>query len=81
MVAARKGELLAALGQCSCARCAAVPVLMQDGCESHSVSAAQVAAWWALAEERDAEVSCCHCCAGPAPSGSLVCRRCEEATG
>ena len=81
VVAARKGEIMALLGQCPCARCAAVPLLLPDGCLSHGVTAAQVAAWWALAQERDAEVSCCHCCGGPSPSQALVCRRCEEATG
>jgi hypothetical protein len=74
-----KAEVLLALqGRCSptCRRCAAGPVLLPDGCELHSVSAEDVARWWKAAEERDAEVSVCHCCAGPAPSGMLVCRKC-----
>jgi len=75
-----KAEVLAALlGCCSptCARCAAGTVLLPDGCETHHITPEMVGAWWALAQERDAEVTFCHCCAGPAPSGALVCRRCE----
>jgi ribosomal protein L40E len=82
VLAEHKGDLLAALqGQCSptCARCAAGPVVLPDGCELHHVKAEDVARWWALAQERDAEVSVCHCCGGPAPSRALRCRRCEEA--
>jgi len=75
-----KPEVLAALqGQCSptCAGCAAGPVQLPDGCLSHGVTPEMVGAWWALAEERAAEVSFCHCCGGPSPSQALRCRRCE----
>ena len=77
----QKADLLAALqGRCSpaCSRCGAGTVLLPDGCELHGVTAEDVARWWRVAQERDAEVSICHCCGGPAPSGALRCRRCEE---
>ena len=38
----------------------------------------QVAHWWQVAQARDASVSVCACCGGPAPSGQLACRRCEH---
>ena len=75
-----KAEVVAALqGRCTprCARCAAGRVLLPDGCQLHGVTAEDVARWWRVAQERDAEVSVCHCCAGPAPSGLLRCRTCE----
>jgi hypothetical protein len=83
VVAEHKADLLAALqGRCSptCTRCAAGKVQLPDGCLSHGVTPEMVARWWALAEEMDRTVSWCHCCGGPAPSGALACRRCEEAT-
>ena len=80
MVAEHKADLLAALqGRCSptCARCAAGPVQLPDGCLSHGVTPEQVARWWVLAQDKDATVSVCHCCGGPAPSEALRCRRCD----
>jgi len=77
-----KAEVMAALrGHCcpACAGRAGPPLRIDDGCESHGVTPEQVGRWWKVAQERDAEVSVCHCCAGPAPSGALRCRRCEEA--
>lgn len=47
------------------------------GCALHKLTEAQVERWWNLAQERDADVSVCACCGGPAPSGVLACRRCE----
>jgi len=79
-----KPEVMAALRDSCCPACASragPPLRVDDGCESHSVSAEQVGRWWTLAQERDAEVSVCHCCAGPAPSGALVCRKCEKELG
>jgi len=73
-----KPEVLAALACClACGRRAGPPLDVSDGCESHHVTPEQVAHWWALAQEMGATVSYCHCCAGPAPSQALRCRRCE----
>lgn len=85
MIAEHKPEVMAALREhercCpACGRRAGPPLRIDDGCQLHNVSADQVAAWWKVAQERDAHVSVCHCCAGPAPSAALVCRRCEEAS-
>jgi hypothetical protein len=79
-LAEHKGELLAALqAPCcpACARRAGPPLDISDGCQTHGVTPEQVARWWALAQEMDRTVSFCHCCAGPAPSQALRCRRCE----
>jgi ribosomal protein L40E len=77
----RKPEVMAALREACCPACgrrAGPPLDIAAGCESHNVSAEDVARWWQVAEERDIHVSACHCCAGPAPSGALTCRKCEE---
>ena len=77
-----KAEVLAALRDSCCPACArrvGPPLDISDGCQSHGVTPEQVAHWWALAESMGATVSWCHCCAGPAPSGALACRRCEGA--
>lgn len=73
-----KAEVIAALRACCqhCAERATWPDPLADGCELHGVTADQVASWWIEAQKRDASVSFCACCAGPAPSGALVCRKC-----
>ena len=76
-----KSALLALLARSCCPgydRRAGPPVSIVDGCDLHSISAAQVAEWWTQAEGRNAHVSYCTCCAGPAPGGSIACRRCER---
>jgi ribosomal protein L40E len=78
-----KPEIMAALrgAYCpACARRAGPPIDISDGCLMHGVTPEQVTRWWTLAQERDIEVSFCCCCAGPAPSQALVCRKCEETT-
>jgi len=80
VVAEHKAELLAALQAPYCPACgrrAGPPLDIGDGCLTHGVTPEQTARWWQVANERDAEVSVCHCCAGPAPSGALACRKCE----
>ena len=75
-----KAEIMAALGAPCCPACArrtGPPLDIGDGCESHHITPEMVGRWWTLAESMGATVSWCHCCAGPAPSGALVCRRCE----
>lgn len=75
-----KPEVMAALRAPCCPACAeptGLPLRMEDGCESHAVTPQDVARWWRVVDERDATVSYCHCCGGPAPSGALRCRRCE----
>lgn len=80
VVAEHKWELMAALQEPCCPGCArrnGSPAVISDGCESHHITPEQTARWWALAQEMGATVSWCHCCAGPAPSQALRCRRCE----
>ena len=75
-----KPEVMAALEAACCPACgrhAGPPMDIADGCLSHQVTPEQVAHWWALAQEMDRTVSWYHCCGGPAPSGALVCRKCE----
>jgi len=75
-----KAEIMAALQAPCCPACArrdGPPIDISDGCESHGVTAEAVAHWWTLAQEMDRTVGWCQCCAGPAPSGALVCRKCE----
>jgi ribosomal protein L40E len=82
VVAEHKAELLAALSAHCCPACerrARPPLDISDGCESHHITPEMVARWWTLAQEKDAQVSVCHCCGGPAPDQALRCRRCEEA--
>ena len=75
-----KPEVLAALRDHCCPACgprAGPPLDISDGCLSHGVTSEQTARWWSVAQDKDATVSVCHCCGGPAPSEALVCRRCE----
>jgi hypothetical protein len=58
------------------------PDPLENGCQSHGITAAQVATWWEIAEQRaaaspDFEVSVCICCGAPSPDSVLICRRCE----
>jgi len=83
MVFEHKAEIMEALrSPCcpACARRAGPPLDVSDGCESHHITPEMTAHWWALAEEMGATVRFCHCCAGPAPSGALACRKCEGET-
>ncbi len=68
---ARKPEVIAALSY------EPPPVDRPDGCATHAVTPGDVARWWSVAEGRDATVSVCGCCLGPAPDQHLRCRRCE----
>jgi hypothetical protein len=80
LVVEHKAEIMNVLRAPCCPACGrrnGPPLDISDGCTLHNISAAQVARWWALAQEMDRTVSWCHCCAGPAPSGALRCRRCE----
>ena len=49
-------------------------------CRSHDVSGQRVAGWWRTVTERDAVVSVCTCCTGPAPDGWERCRFCAAAS-
>jgi ribosomal protein L40E len=81
-----KPEVLAALRDGCCPACdrrrngcaIGPPLDISDGCELHHVTPEQTAHWWSVAQDKDATVSVCHCCGGPAPNEALVCRRCEE---
>jgi hypothetical protein len=75
-----KAEVLAALRDPCCPACGrrtGPPIDITDGCETHHITPEMVGHWWRLAREMGAEVSWCHCCGGPSPSGALACRRCE----
>ena len=75
-----KPEIMEALRSPCCPACgrrAGPPLDVSDGCLSHGVTPEMTARWWKLAESMGAVVSFCHCCAGPAPSESLRCRKCE----
>lgn len=59
--------------------------MQNEGCP-HGVTEPDTAGWWAVAEERDAEVGVCCCCGGPSPVRAPLgvyrlmpyCGRCDE---
>ena len=80
LVLEHKSEIMAALRDPCCPACgrrAGPPLDISDGCDLHHVTPEQTARWWVLAQDKDATVSVCHCCGGPAPSEALRCRRCD----
>ena len=56
------------------------PPSVENGCESHDVSAEAVAGRWAEVQRRDLRPGFCACCSGPAQPQTLVCRWCEAVT-